>query len=108
MIAAAEPAVIILVVLNPLPGTPMARLPAPSAETVGRLAAVARILNPQRPISLGCARPPGAAKAEMERLAIAAGVNTLAYPSEASIEYARSRSLEVDWVEMCCSLSPGV
>ncbi len=104
MITAAEPEVIILVVLNPLRATPMARSPAPAAETVGRLAAVARILNPERPISLGCARPSGPIKARMERLAIAAGINALAYPSEASIDYACSLSLKVEWAEMCCSL----
>ncbi len=105
MITTAEPEAIILVVLNPLPGTPMARFPAPSAEAVGRLAAVARILNPERPISLGCARPPGPAKGRMEHLAIAAGINALAYPSEMSIAYARSLALRIEWAEMCCSLS---
>jgi uncharacterized radical SAM superfamily protein len=104
MITAAEPEAIILVVLNPLPGTPMGRFPAPSAEAVGRLAAVARILNPERQINLGCARPPGPTKARMELLAITAGINALAYPSETSIAYARSLALAVEWVEMCCSL----
>ena len=104
MITAADPEVIILVVLNPLPGTPMARFPAPSAEAVSRLAAVTRILNPERPISLGCARPPGPTKARTERLSIAAGINALAYPSETSIDYACSLSLKVEWAEMCCSL----
>ena len=105
MITAAEPEAIILVVLNPLPGTPMGRFPPPSAEAVGRLAAVARILNPERQINLGCARPPGPTKARMERLAITAGINALAYPSETSIAYARSLALAVEWVEMCCSLT---
>jgi uncharacterized radical SAM superfamily protein len=104
MITAAEPEAIVLVVLNPLPRTPMGRLPAPPVEAVGRLAAVARILNPERPISLGCARPPGPAKARMEKLAIAAGINALAYPSEASLDYAASLALEIEWAEVCCSL----
>ncbi|MBM4466611.1 MAG: radical SAM protein [Chloroflexi bacterium] len=104
MITATELEVIILVVLNPLPGTPMAHFPVPSAEAVSRLAAVARILNPERQISLGCARPPGPTKARMERLTITAGINTLAYLSETSIDYARSLSLKVEWAEMCCSL----
>ncbi|MEA3377850.1 MAG: radical SAM protein [Chloroflexota bacterium] len=104
MITNAEPEAIILVVLNPLPGTPMARFPAPSAEIVGRLAAVARVLNPERRISLGCARPAGPMKAERERLAIAGGINALAYPTQAALRYARSRSLALEWREACCSL----
>lgn len=104
MITDAEPEVIVLVVLNPLPGTPMAGLSAPSPQTVAQLAAAARITNPRRPISLGCARPTGPLKSRMEQLAIGAGINALAYPTEGSIAHARSRSLRVEWTETCCSL----
>lgn len=104
MITEAEPEAIVLVVLNPLPGTPMADARPPEPAIVGRLAATARVLNPRKRISLGCARPAGPTKVEMERLAIAGGINTLAYPSEGAIDYARSRSLSVAWKETCCSL----
>jgi hypothetical protein len=40
----------------------------------------------------------------MESLAVAAGINALTYPSEVSIDCARSLSLEVEWVETCCNL----
>ncbi len=105
IIAAADPEALVLVVLNPLAGTPMVDSRPPSAEAVGRLLAVARILVPGRRISLGCARPAGPGKVAMEHLAISAGINALAYPSASSLAHARSRSLETVWREMCCSLA---
>ncbi len=102
-ITAAEAEVIVLVVLNPLPRTPMQGFPPPPPEAVGKIVALARLLNPGTPLALGCARP-AFLKVAMERLAIAAGVNTLAYPSEEAIVHARSLGLAVEFAEMCCSL----
>ncbi len=58
----------------------MAEVTPPGAEEVGRLAAVARLLMPDTPLMLGCARPAGPAKVPMERLAVLAGANVVAYP----------------------------
>lgn len=104
MMSEAEPEAIVLVVLNPLPGTPMAHVEAPSPGAVARIVATARMMNPMRRISLGCARPAGPRKAEMERLAIAGGINALAYPTQAALRYARSRSMALEWREVCCSM----
>jgi len=105
MIARVDPEALVLVVLNPLAGTPMVDSQPPSAEVVGRLAAVARILIPERRISMGCARPPGPGKVAMEHLAISAGINALAYPSASSLAHARSHALGTVWRELCCSLA---
>ena len=96
--------VLVLVVLRPLPHTPMAGLPAVEPETVGRLAAVARLLNPTLPLTLGCARPAGPTGAEMERRALLAGVNRIAYPNPATIQLAGELGLHVSFVERCCTL----
>lgn len=103
-ITAAQVEAIILVVLNPLPGTPMHDCPPPPAEEVGRLAAVARILNPHTRLALGCARPPSPFRARMEQLAIRAGINVLAYPSQQALDYASSLGLTTAFSELCCSL----
>jgi uncharacterized radical SAM superfamily protein len=96
--------VVVLVVLRPLPGTAMAAVPAPSPEQVGRLAAVARLLVPTTPLTLGCARPAGPAKPIMERLAVLAGANVIAYPDPATVELAREAGLEIQFLESCCTL----
>ncbi len=98
--------VVVIVVLRPLPHTPMAHSPTVAPEVVGRLVAVARLLCPTVPLTLGCARPSGPAKVEMERLAIMAGVNAIAYPDPTIIRLAETLGLRPLFVETCCTLAP--
>lgn len=97
--------VIVLVVLRPLPHTPMAERPPVEPEAVGRLAAAARLLNPTVPLTLGCARPPGPAGREIEHLCVLAGVNAVAYPDPTTTRLAEERGLEITFVEQCCTLA---
>lgn len=97
--------VVVLVVLRPLPHTPMADAPVVEPETVGRLAAVARLLNPIIPLTLGCARPAGLVKIEMERRAVLSGVNAVAYPDPATVRLAEELGLNTSFVESCCTLA---
>ena len=95
---------VVLVVLRPLPDTPMAGVVPPAAEEVGRLTAVARLLMPDTPLLLGCARPAGQAKVPMERLAVLAGANVVAYPDPETVHLAAERGLQVEFLESCCTL----
>jgi len=95
----------VLVVLRPLPRTPMADVQPMEPELVGRLAAVARLLNPTTPLTLGCARPAGLVKIEMERRAVLAGVNSVAYPDPATVQLAGELGLRTSFVESCCTLA---
>lgn len=95
---------LVLVVLNPLPGTPMAGLQPVSATEVARLGATARLRNPQLPISLGCARPPGPEKQVLERLLVRAGVTAIAYPMATTVEYGRRLGLQERFHDQCCTL----
>jgi len=97
--------VVVIVVLRPLPHTPMADVPGVKPEVVGRLAAVARLLNPTVPLTLGCARPPGPVKIEIERQAVLAGVNSIAYPDPATVHLADELGLCTLFVESCCTLA---
>ncbi|MBU0703538.1 MAG: radical SAM protein [Chloroflexi bacterium] len=97
--------VVVLVVLRPLSRTPMADAPVIAPEAVGRLAAVARLLNPTTPLTLGCARPSGPAKIEMERRAVLAGVNSVAYPDPATVRLVKELGLRTSFVESCCTLA---
>jgi len=95
---------VVLVVLRPLPKTPMAEVTPPGADLVGRLAAVARLLMPDTPLMLGCARPAGPAKVPMERLAVLAGANVVAYPDPETVRLAAEMGLQTGFVESCCTL----
>ena len=95
---------IVLVVLKPLQHAERLRKRIPSPEEVSRISAIARILNPTIPIRMGCIRPAHPSKTEMEKRCIDSGVNTIAYPLQGTIEYAREIGLEAKFIEMCCSL----
>jgi hypothetical protein len=96
--------VVVLVVLRPLPHTAMAGALPPTAETVGRLMAVARLSMPGTPLTLGCARPAGPSKRDMERLAVLAGANVVAYPDPDTVRLAAECGLMAQFVESCCTL----
>jgi uncharacterized radical SAM superfamily protein len=96
---------LIIVVLVPLVGTPMAHLPPPPVEDVIRFFAEARAAMPTTKVNLGCARPLGPMKRELDEAAIDHGLNGIAYPADGAIAYARSRGLEPKLYEYCCSLT---
>ncbi len=96
---------LIIVVLVPLVGTPMAHLPPPPVEDVVDFFAEARAAMPTTKVNLGCARPLGSMKQELDEAAIDHGLNGIAYPADGAIAYARSRGLEPKLYEYCCSLT---
>ena len=102
-----DPEIIVIVVVRPVPGTPMAASQPVAPEPVGRLAAVARILNPTVPVTLGCARPAGPDKPEIERRVLLAGVNAIAYPDPATVDLAKEAGLSIRFEESCCTLTVG-
>ena len=103
-ITEAGPQALVVIALTRIRGTPMAAITTPSTEEIGRFIAVSRIMNPSVPVILGCMRQSGPQKPGMERLAIDAGVNAIAYPLDRSIGYARERGLRPVFTEECCSL----
>lgn len=96
---------LILVVLTPLVGTPMAHLSPPPTADVVDFFAHARQAMPDVPINLGCGRPMGEVKVALDRAAVDHGLNGIAYPADGIVEYAKSSGLEPDFYEYCCSLT---
>ena len=105
MIQAAGPEILVLVVLTPIDGTDMDGITPPSLEEVVEVMAAARLQNPGIPVSLGCARPVGRYKREVEKMAVDCGFNVVAYPDETTVDYARCRGLMPVFTEECCSLA---
>lgn len=97
-------ACLVLVVLTPLPDTPMAGVSSPPQEEIGTFFQEARALLPSTPLLLGCARPFGQVRRAIERLAIDAGFNGIAYPSPGTVRYARKKGLKPRFSELCCAL----
>jgi uncharacterized radical SAM superfamily protein len=105
MIARHRPKVLVLVVLMPLTGTPMAAVTPPSADEIGAFFAAARAAVPDAPITLGCARPLGPLKAEIDRRAVDAGLDGIAYPAEGIVAHARARGLAPRFHDACCGVN---
>ncbi|HMK36855.1 MAG TPA: radical SAM protein [Desulfomonilaceae bacterium] len=94
----------VVVVLMPARETPMADVSPPAPERVAAFLARARIELPHLRASLGCARPRGFYRRTLDVLAVRAGVNSLALPSDQGLEEAERMGLSVVFRETCCSL----
>jgi uncharacterized radical SAM superfamily protein len=105
MIARHSPKLLVLVILMPLSGTPMAVSQPPSLAEIGGFFETARLALPETPVMLGCARPLGLMKLEIDRLAIDAGLNGIAYPAEGIVDYARQKGLQANFLNACCGVS---
>ena len=99
-----EISALVIVVLTPLKGTPMAGISPPSPIEVARLIAQARLMMPQVPISLGCERPRNRQGLSLEKLAIKAGATRMAVWSEEAIAEARGLGLNPRFQYTCCSV----
>jgi lipoyl synthase len=105
MIARHRPKLLVLVVLMPLTGTPMVNVSPPPVEEIGGFFEAARRILPDTPVMLGCARPMGPVKMDIDRLAVDAGFNGIAYPASGIVEYARQRGLEPNFINACCGVT---
>jgi lipoyl synthase len=105
MIARYPPKLLVLVILMPLSGTPMVATKPPSLEEIGRFFELSRKKMRETAVMLGCARPLGLMKRDIDRLAIDAGFNGIAYPSEGIVEYAQQRDLKPNFINACCGVA---
>jgi lipoyl synthase len=93
---------VVVLSLMGIPATPVQRAAPPCAEAVAELIALARFKMPDTLISLGCARPRGSRRLEV--LAVDAGVNRMALPSDEALERARFYGLDIRCRNTCCSV----
>lgn len=96
-------AALVLVILTPMCNTPMVEVVPPSIEEMKSIFAAARRLCPSTPILLGCARPGGKYRLQLDRLALDMGINGIAYPAEGLVQYASEKGLNPVFSEYCCS-----
>ncbi len=104
MIARHEPNSVVVVAFMPLDRTPMQDVTPASPMDIARVILATRLSIPDKPLILGCARPLGAHRRETDKLAIDAGVNGIAYPSDEGYEYAEEKGFTLSFADQCCSL----
>ncbi|MFZ5529494.1 MAG: radical SAM protein, partial [Pseudomonadota bacterium] len=59
------------------------------------------------PLLLGCARPTGRSKSEIDSYAVMAGLNGIAHPADGMVELAVRMGRKVRVTPACCSIAVG-
>ncbi len=95
---------LVFIVFTPTPGTAYASCPPPSTEEVASILAEARLLFPTVPMALGCMRPHGNYRKELDTLAVMAGVNRIVSPAREAMEKAVELGLSIEETSECCVL----
>lgn len=98
-----NPSLIVIIALIP-PKNSDFEIPKP--EDISKLIAVTRIIFPQTEISLGCMRPRGSVKKEIEQLAIKAGITRIEIPSKSTLQWIKKYDPKVslEFYSACCAI----
>ena len=97
---------LVLVVIMPFyakPGT----FETPKSADVGRIFMEARTRLADRQVLLGCARPPGMARREIDAYAVMAGLDGIAFPADGMAAVAETIGRPFHQEHACCSIKIG-
>jgi uncharacterized radical SAM superfamily protein len=107
MVMRHRPAALVLVVVMPFYAPAHRPFVVPPGAEVGRFLLEAREALPQIPLLLGCARPAGRAKQEIDAYAVLAGLDGIAHPADGLVELAVRLGRAVSVTPACCSIVAG-
>ena len=93
---------LVFIVFIPTPGTRYANCQPPPVEEVVSILAAARLRFPDSPLHLGCMRPHGKYRAQLDPLAVRAGVNKIVSPAREAVQLAKKLSLHTVQSRECC------
>lgn len=96
---------LVFLVFMPTPGSRYANRQPPDAAQAATILAQARLCFPDKPIYLGCMRPKGRYRDELDPLAIRAGVNKIVSPARPAERLAERLGLAVTRGRQCCAFS---
>jgi lipoyl synthase len=98
-----NPSALVIIAFMPIHGTEMAKTQPPKPIEIAKVVATARTMFPHVPLLLGCMRPKGKSRGETDVYALKAGVDGIAFPSEAAVEYAKSKGYQTVYSSYCCA-----
>jgi len=101
------PDAVVLVVVMPFYAPQSRPFVTPDSSEVGRFFMDARAALPETPLLLGCARPPGKHKFQIDTYAVMAGLSGMAHPSDGMVELAARLERKVRVTPACCSIAVG-
>lgn len=102
-----QPDALVLVVAMPFYAPASRPFVTPDVHAAGRFFRDARQALHEMPLLLGCARPPGRAKSQIDAYAVMAGFNGIAHPADGMVELAARLGREVRVTPSCCSIAVG-
>jgi uncharacterized radical SAM superfamily protein len=103
MVSSCKPSAIVVIAFMPIYGTAMANAKPPQPAEIAKVTATARLMFPETPLVLGCMRPKGKHRAETDVLALKAGVDAIAFPSEEAVKYAEAQGRAFSFSSYCCA-----
>lgn len=103
MILPISPAAIVIIAFMPIRGTVMEKTIPPQPLDIAKVIACAKLMFPQTPVTLGCMRPKGILRREIDLFSIKSGVDAIAFPSKEAVKYAYEQKLEVKYSSYCCA-----
>jgi len=100
-----NPSLIVLIALIP-PKNTKTKFIRPKPADIAKIITVVRFVYPNSEISLGCMRPRGDVKVEIEKCAIKAGINRIEIPSKKTLKWAKELypNINYNFFSACCAI----
>ena len=103
MISKTAPSAVVIIAFMPIRKTEMENIKPPKPQDIARVLAVSRLMFPSIPLVLGCMRAKDAFSGKTEIMAMKAGVDAIAFPTEEALKFAESQELKYSFSSYCCS-----
>jgi len=96
---------IVLIALIP-PKNANSKFIGPKPGDIAKIISIIRFAYPKSEISLGCMRPRGNIKIEIEKYAIKAGINRIEIPSKKTLKWAKELypNITYNFFSACCAI----
>jgi uncharacterized radical SAM superfamily protein len=100
-----NPSLIVLIALIP-PKDVKTKFDRPEPQDIAKIISSIRFAFPNTEISLGCMRPRGNVKVEIEKYAIKSGINRIEIPSKNTLKWAKERdsNIKYNFFSACCAI----
>jgi len=100
-----DPSLIVIIALIP-PKNSKLEFETPQPEIIAKIIAITRFIFPHTEISLGCMRPRGKIKVELEKNALKAGITRIEIPSRDALKWLKKRNSEIQlkYYSACCAI----
>jgi len=95
---------LVLLVLTPTIGTKFEVVDPPAPRVIGEVVARARLGLLEATLALGCMRPRGVERVEIELQALRSGIDRVEIPDARTIDAARSMGLDIKRLNACCAV----